>query len=425
MKRLIRFHKAFAFTAALSGALILSGVVGLFVRGFNMGVDFQPGVNQYVQLAIPAADLGYGGGGTAVLTLSDSTATVVFTGADVESRTRTWNLRTVGTLADLAAQMAPEGLSLTVKDGAGLSADLLVPTYQGDISLSATPALLHRLPKDANERFGSIDEVRKAVSVLGSESVQNVGGEGSLQYIVRIRDDGSDKDFSATLSQAIKTALEGQFGAGHVVTMKTDYVGARFSQDLAGSVWKLTLATLAAILIYATVRFKIQYALGAVLAILHDGLMMVAFIIWTRMEFTSLSIAAILTILGYSINDTIVIFDRIREDHRLNPTDSITTIMDRAITETLGRTFITTITTMLTVVALFAFTTGGIHDFALALFVGMLSGTYSTIFIASGFVGLWDKIKQRLQKAKAQAKPEVAKVTAPTKAPRTPKTAKA
>jgi preprotein translocase subunit SecF len=128
---------------------------------------------------------------------------------------------------------------------------------------------------------------------------------------------------------------------------------------------------------------------------------MVAFIAWTRMEFNTTTIAAILTILGYSINDTIVIFDRIRETRRIYPDDSFVNVLNRALTETLGRTIITTLTTMLAVVSLFVFTTGSMKDFALAMLVGMVSGVYSTIFIASGIVYGWElrksaKAKRRL-----------------------------
>jgi len=146
-----------------------------------------------------------------------------------------------------------------------------------------------------------------------------------------------------------------------------------------------------------------QFALGSVLAIIHDAIIMVGFIVWTRMEFNTTSIAAILTILGYSINDTIVIFDRIREDRKLDPGSKLSEILDRSITETLGRTFITTITTMLAVLSLYLFTSGSIKDFALALLVGMVSGTYSTIFIATGFVYLWDWIQQKRGPVKAAA----------------------
>ncbi len=403
MKRVIQFHKAFLPAAIVSAALILFGIVGVATKGINLGVDFQAGVNQSVRLAFPAAQASYAGSGTPVLSISESAITVVFSGADVVSRTASWELSTVGTVADLAVAMSTEGIELSILDGAGLSADLLVPTYQGDYTLGKVPVTIHRTPKSEAETFGSIEEIRKAIASVGSASVQNIGAASSMQYLIRVRDNGKDPAFSGTVPALIRKALESAYGVNKVVAMKTDYVGARFSKDLADNSWKLTLFTVLAILAYATIRFKMQYALGAVLAIIHDGLIMIGFIVWSRMEFNTTSIAAILTILGYSINDTIVIFDRIREDRKLDPTAKLSSILDKSITETLGRTFITTITTMLAVFSLYFFTSGSIKDFALALLIGMVSGTYSTIFIASGFVQLWDVVK-----SKRQPKPAVA-----------------
>jgi preprotein translocase subunit SecF len=182
-------------------------------------------------------------------------------------------------------------------------------------------------------------------------------------------------------------------------------VGSRFSKNLTDQAGMLLGLTLLLILAYSSVRFKPQFAIGAVLAIIHDGLIMVAFVVWSRMEFNTTTIAAILTILGYSINDTIVIFDRIRETRRIYPDDPFVTVLNRSLTETLGRTVITTVTTMLAVIFLFVFTTGSMKDFALTLLVGMISGVYSTIFIASGFVYAWDLQAKKKERRKANPKP--------------------
>lgn len=390
MKRVIQFHKAFVPAALVSIALILFGLAGLVTKGFNLGVDFQAGVNQYVQLAFPAADISYAGKGTPVLSISETAAVVVFSGADVVAHTASWELKTVGTVADLATAMKSEGIDMTIRDGAGLPATLLVPTYQGNYTLGTQPVLVYRAARGASEVFGTIEQVRKAVETVGSVSVQNVGAADSMQYMIRVRDDGKDPAFSAKIPGLVKKSLEGAFGADKVITMRTDYVGAQFSKSLADSSFRLTLLTVLAILAYASIRFKIEYALGAVLSIVHDALIMIGFIVWTRMEFNTTSIAAILTILGYSINDTIVIFDRIREDRKLDPSSKLTTVIDRSITETLGRTVITSGTTMLAILALFLFTSGSIKDFALALLVGLVSGTYSSVYIASAFVQLWE-----------------------------------
>ncbi len=420
MKRVIRFDRAFLATALISAALIAFGVLGLATKGINLGVDFQAGINQYVQLVYPAFEVSYAGTGNAVLSVGETRAVLVFSGADVENRTLEYDLASAGTLADLAGALSSQpGVSVRILDGPGKPASSLVPTYQGDIRLAADPARLSREPDGEAELFAGMDKVRTAASTLGSVSVQSIGERLKQQYIIRLRDDGSDSRFSSTSAERIRTALETAFGPGRVAVMKTDFVGARFSKDLADNAWKLTLFTVLAILAYATFRFKIQYALGAVLAIIHDALIMIAFIVWARIEFNTSTLAAILTILGYSINDTIVIFDRIREDRRILPNETFHMVLNKSITETLGRTVITTVTTLLAVLALYVFTTGSIQDFALALFVGIVSGTYSTVFIATAFVAFWNDTAEKREKSKTSApaakKPGTAPLLKPAK----------
>ena len=222
-------------------------------------------------------------------------------------------------------------------------------------------------------------------------NVEETAGDGENSGDTDGEADSDETDGGVTNSDDILGRLLETFGAGEVVVTRSDFVGSRFSKQLADQAGILMFLTLLLILVYASVRFKPQFAIGAVLAIAHDALIMVAFITWSRMEFNTTTIAAILTILGYSINDTIVVFDRIREVRRLYPDDGFTALLDRAITETFGRTVITTLTTMLAVLSLYVFTSGSMKDFALALLVGMVSGVYSTIFIACGFTSFWQK----------------------------------
>jgi preprotein translocase subunit SecF len=199
------------------------------------------------------------------------------------------------------------------------------------------------------------------------------------------------------------SALEGTFGQGEVAVTRSDYVGSRFSKNLTDQIGVLIGFTLLLVLLYMSFRFKIQYAIGAVIGIVYDSLVVVAFVVWTRMEFNTTTIAAILTIIGYSVNNTIVVFDRVRENRRIFPDDAFVDVLNRSLTDTLSRTIITTVTTMLAVLSLFIFTTGSMKDFALALLVGLTSGVYTTTFIASGFVSFWDKNKVKKAKQKLAA----------------------
>jgi preprotein translocase subunit SecF len=211
-----------------------------------------------------------------------------------------------------------------------------------------------------------------------------------------------DKEEGRVTSDQILRILENSFGTGGVAVLRSDYVGSRFSKDLTDQAGILMGLTLLLILIYASIRFKPQYAVGAVIAIIHDGIIIVAFVVWTQMEFTTSTIAAILTILGYSINNTIVVFDRIRETRRIYPDNSFIDVLNISLTGVLGRTVITTVTTMLAVMSLFLFTKGSMKDFSLAIMVGMVSGVYTTLFIASGFVNFWDNIVTKKEKKLTQ-----------------------
>jgi preprotein translocase subunit SecF len=143
------------------------------------------------------------------------------------------------------------------------------------------------------------------------------------------------------------------------------------------------LAAILVILLYIWFRFKFAYALAAIIALIHDPIFVLGLIGSVQMEVTTATIAVILTIIGYSLNDTIVVFDRIRENIRITPTMNMYELIDHAITQTLSRTIVSSLTVVLSMVAVYFFTTGAIQDFALALIIGVVVGTYSSIFVAA------------------------------------------
>ena len=228
--------------------------------------------------------------------------------------------------------------------------------------------------------------MREIFSVIPDSQVKKIGKDFEDNFQIRVGDDGSDPAISEKIQNQISELLAENFGANNYVVVKTDFIAAQFSSSLVSSSAILVLLTLALIWVYATIRFKWDFALGAVLAIIHDALIMVTFIAWTQMEFDSLTVAAILTIIGYSINDTVVVLDRVRENLKLLKVKSMKELLDISQTEMIRRTIITTVTTLLAAVSLFIFTTGSMKNFALALIVGMISGVYSTIYIAGAFI---------------------------------------
>jgi preprotein translocase subunit SecF len=403
MKRIIPFTKYFVPTAVLSLILVIAGVAGYALKGFNLGVDFQAGLLQEIQFAPAAFELTYDGRGNASVSLSRSSLTVVVSGAGIDEVQYDFPFSRYAELSDLAAGLsAVEGLSVKTAAQGNIRSSWLVQSAQSNPLLGEDPFVVHYLSPD--EKPIPIDEVRSSLLALGNVSVQVLGEPSERRFMVRMEDSEIDSG-QGVPAEKIIAILEVAFGRGGVAVTRSDYVGSRFSKQLTDQAGLLLALTLLIILIYASIRFKPQYAMGAVLAILHDGLIIVAFVVWTRMEFNTTTIAAVLTILGYSINDTIVIFDRIRETRRIYPDDTFVDVLNRAITETLSRTIITTLTTMLAVIFLYIFTTGSMKDFALCLLVGMTSGVYSTIFIASGFVNFWEKraVKEAKKKLAAPA----------------------
>ncbi|GHV80800.1 protein-export membrane protein SecF [Spirochaetia bacterium] len=394
----IRFSRLFIPTAILSIVLIVAGLISYAIRGFNLGVDFQAGLIQEVQFAPTALSLTYAGRGNASVSMNRNALDIVISGSAVEGVTHNFPFATYQTMGGLSAALAQvDGLGVSTSTPAGAATALLVQSAQGNPVLGADPYILHYLPNNLPEI--AIEDVRAALSPLGTVSVQVLGGNAERRFMIRMEDSEIEGSKGVPAEKIINT-LEERFGKGGVAVTRSDYVGSRFSKQLSDQAGILMAATLLLILIYASIRFKPQFAIGAVLAIAHDALIIVAFVTWTRMEFNTTTIAAILTILGYSINDTIVIFDRIRENRRIFPDEEFVLTLDRSLTETLSRTIITTVTTMLAVLSLFIFTTGSMKDFALALLVGMISGVYSTIFVASGFVNFWDvQMKKRAHKA--------------------------
>jgi preprotein translocase subunit SecF len=404
MKKIIQFSNLFLPAMIISIIVTGAGLVSYFVMGgFNLGVDFRAGLIQEVQFAPTAFSLTWSGKGNATISFDRSSLYIVNSGVGVESRTIAFpfnEYETVGVLAQALGSRV-EGLNVKLAIAEGTNSQWLVRSAQGNPYLGGDPYLVHYLDPQSPEI--KIETVREAMSGLGQTvAVQSLGEPQDRHFMIRIddkREEGEDDSASGiSAAEKITDILEGHFGSGEVIVLRSDYVGSRFSKDLTDQAGILMGLTLLIILAYASIRFKPQYAIGAVIGIIHDTLVIVAFVVWSRMEFNTTTIAAILTILGYSINNTIVIFDRIRENRRIYPDEIFVNVLNRSLSETLSRSIITTLTTMLAIVSLFIFTTGSMKDFALALLVGMTSGVYTSIFIASSFVNFWEKQKYKREK---------------------------
>jgi preprotein translocase subunit SecF len=234
-----------------------------------------------------------------------------------------------------------------------------------------------------------ISEVRNAMDAMGSKEamVQAFGGEN--EYLIRVEKASEDLE---ALSKKIQVSLQEQFKDKSAEIRRVEVVGPKVGKDLKGkALWAVGLSFIA-ILIYVGWRFKqVSYGLGGIVALVHDVIVTYGVISIAGIEYSLNVMAVILTIIGFSINDTIVIFDRVREDVKKFRKEDLETIFNTAINETLGRTILTSGTVMMVVLILFFFGGAVIHDFALALIVGLITGTYSTVYIASPVVLFWEK----------------------------------
>jgi len=210
---------------------------------------------------------------------------------------------------------------------------------------------------------------------------------GAVQYFgtsrdVIIRLPPVDNQTSAELSQRVFRALS-QEASGKVELRRVEFVGPQVGRELAEDGGLAVLYALIGILVYVWLRFEWRFSVGAIIATVHDTIVTVAVFSLFRIEFDLTVLAAVLAVIGYSLNDTIVIFDRIRENFRKVRKGSVLDVVNRSINETMSRTIITSGTTLMVVAALFLFGGPVIHGFALALIVGIVTGTYSSIYVAT------------------------------------------
>ncbi|MBB6056058.1 protein translocase subunit SecF [Tolumonas osonensis] len=226
-----------------------------------------------------------------------------------------------------------------------------------------------------------LDAVRSALTKQGLEGavVQYYGS--TKDVVIRIAPKGE------LTQQKISDGV--QKGASEldsaVNLSRIEYVGPSVGEELANQGFLAIMAALGCILIYIAIRFEWRMATGAVMSLGHDVLITLAVFSWTQMEFDLNVLAAVLTVVGYSLNDTIVVFDRVRENARRIRNDTMRNIIDISMTETLSRTLITSGTTLITVIALFWKGGPMIHGFSTALLIGVGFGTYSSIYVASAW----------------------------------------
>lgn len=240
---------------------------------------------------------------------------------------------------------------------------------------------------EARNTTGSADisKIRNDIGSLnlGDVSLQGFGTETDI--LIRIqRQEGDEKAQIA----AIK-AVTDMLGSDYDIR-RTEFVGPTVGAELAEKGVLAVMCALMAILVYIWFRFEWQFSIAAILALAHDVLTTIGLFSLTAFEFNLATVAAILTIAGYSINDTVVVFDRVRENLRRYKSHEQKDILNRSLNETLSRTVMTSVTTLLALTAIVVFGGAVLRDFALAMIWGVIIGTYSSVFIAVGMLSRFD-----------------------------------
>ena len=238
-------------------------------------------------------------------------------------------------------------------------------------------------------RVLSADEVRQALDASGLRGVelQQMAGENRNEYLLRMQSETA-RDLFADVQRAIQS----RFSGVTVELRHNDHVGPKVGSELRHKAIWAVLGSLGGILLYVGIRYQFKYAFGAVVALFHDVFVTLGMLCFTGREVSLTVVAALLTIAGYSINDTIVVFDRIRERSKALRKEKHSRVMDIAVNETLSRTVITSLTVFMTALALFFWGGEVLRDFSFAMLVGVGFGTYSSVYIASGLaldVWIW------------------------------------
>ena len=239
----------------------------------------------------------------------------------------------------------------------------------------------------------SIKEIRKSLNVLNlgdtvvtkiSDPADTLIGSPKQMFLIKIEQQENDEEVQNNMIIGVKETLKKDIG--EISFLQTESVGSKISSELIKKAVLAVCLAVFAVLFYIWIRFEWQFSLGAVLALIHDVVITIGIFSIIGLEFNLSIIAALLTIVGYSLNDTVIVFDRIRENLKKYQSVKLLDVLNKSINETLSRTIITSLTTLLALLALYIFGGEVIRGFTFAMIWGVLIGTYSSIFIASSIL---------------------------------------
>ena len=377
-------HRIVAFI--VSTVFIVAGIIAFFIRGgFNTGIDFGSGYSEKIQISPVGLWVSYSGDDSAQLSVDGGVLTLQMRSAEGVD-TLSLPASSYPTAGDVASALQTRGIDVEVVD-ASLETAHLVSGFGFPMKLTGRENRLNfaTVGKDI-----TIADMRKALDDVDGVSVQVVGNpnDGIFQIKLPVTEGMKQQDAEMMIS----SRLEQSFSSDEIVVMQSDFFGPKFSSQLISSAIKAILIALVLILVYISVRFRLAYALSSIIALVHDVLCMLSMILIFNLEVSTTTIAAVLTVIGYSLNNTIVIFDRVREEVKLRRGTDVDVLINDSVDKSITRTVITTLTTLFAIVPLAFFASGDIKLFAINLTWGILVGGYSSNYVAPGLLHYFHKL---------------------------------
>lgn len=267
----------------------------------------------------------------------------------------------------------------------------------GSIVLFATKGLNYGVDfkggAEIQVKFGSqlnLGDLRASLKKAGfsSSSVQSMGEDSDNEYMIKVA--AGEKNLNA-VTDAITKMLATDFASLKPDIQKTDIVGPKAGEQLRISGFQAMVWALLMIMIYIALRFDYKYSPGAIVALIHDVVIIIGIFVLMQKEFSLQIVGALLAVIGYSVNDTVVVYDRVREHEEKDGSKGLRGVINLALNETLSRTMLTSITTLIVAVIMFVMGGGVIHDFFFAITLGVVIGTYSSLFVAAPTILFFDK----------------------------------
>lgn len=234
-------------------------------------------------------------------------------------------------------------------------------------------------------RFNKTPDISHLKKIIHGDQIHDVTIQSFdlNNFAIKLSNNSTNKNSASQIVETIKQILTTEFGAGEVEFRKIDYVGPQVGSELIKNAVIAIILALLAIMSYIAFRFQWQFSLGIVIALLHDIFFTLGMISITNLEFNLNTIAALLTIIGYSVNDSVVIYDRIRENIKKYKKITIYDLINLSTNETLSRTTLTVLTTLIAALSLIIFGGPTLYSFSIVVFFGILIGTYSSIYVSS------------------------------------------